>query len=170
MKIHLLVFLLCTAGVSAQTSTPAPAYLALGPLDRNGDQRLDLPEFLAAGAPAVAARFAGIDTNRDGTLSGAEVETARAASEARIRRLASDDPERAEYAAMPAFTDMDSDGNGHLDKAEFGAAQEKSLRQRFQRLDEDGDGLLSETEFATARRRFLERVGRPDQPKPGPPE
>ena len=161
MNTLLLILLLLANGASAQTSAPAPAYLSLGPLDRNGDQHLDLPEFLAGGAPAVASRFAGIDTNRDGTLSEAELAVARTASEERLKRLAEDDPGRAEFAAMPAFPEMDHDGNGRLDRAEFTAAQEKSLGQRFRRLDEDGDGRLSEAEFTAARRRFLEQVGRP---------
>jgi Ca2+-binding EF-hand superfamily protein len=165
-KITLLLIALWGAllsTTSAQTSAPAPAYLSLATLDRNADQQVSWMEFRAMGARAVAARFAGIDTNRDGALSPAEIEVARAASAERLRKLAPDDPVRAEYAAMPTFVEMDADGNSRLDPAEFGAAQERSLRQRFQRLDADGDGALSTAEFEPARKRFLEQVGRPPE-------
>ena len=163
-RILPLLLLLAGAPAFAQTSAPAPAYLAFASLDRDADQRLTVAEFLAAGAPAVAQRFAGIDTDHDGTVSPAELEVARAASEARVRKLAADDPARREYAAMPAFADMDQDHNGRVDPTEFAAAQEASLRQRFQVLDQDGDGVLSEHEYEAARRRFLQQVGRPPEP------
>ena len=144
----------------AQTSAPPP-YLALNRLDRDGDQQVSEQEFLAAGEAGLAARFAGIDTNHDGALSPREIEVARAASEARLRRLAADDPERAEYAAMPAFDALDADASGSVEPSEFAAAQQSSLRLRFKRLDENGDGLLTESEFEAARRRFLMQVGHP---------
>lgn len=166
LRTLLIACLLATAA-HAQTSAPPP-YLSPPRLDRDGDQRISMAEFLAAGAPAVAARFAGIDTDRDGTLSPAELDTARTASEARFQALALDDPARAEYAAMPAFDELDGDRNGRVDRAEFTAAQEKSLRRRFQVLDLDGDGSLSEREFEPARRRFLEQLGRPREAVPAP--
>lgn len=157
------LMLACAAlDAGAQTSAPPP-YLALTRLDRDGDQRVSEQEFIAAGAAGLAARFAGIDTNRDGALSPAELDVARAASEARLRRMAADDPARSEYAAMPAFEALDRDANGRVDPDEFVAAQQVSLRQRFQRLDENGDGLLTEAEFEAARRRFLNQVGRPPE-------
>ncbi len=146
----------------AQTSAPLP-YLALSRLDRDGDQQVSEQEFMAAGEAGLAARFAGIDSNRDGVLSPKEIEVARAASEARLRRLAADDPERSEYAAMPAFEALDTDASGSVEPSEFAVAQQRSLRQRFQRLDENGDGRLTEIEFAAARRRFLNQVGRPPE-------
>ena len=163
MNARILTVLLLLGGsvARAQTSAPAPAYLSFASLDGEADQRLTVAEYLAAAAPAVAQRFAGIDANRDGTLSPAELEVARVASEARLRKLAADDPARREYAAMPPLADMDRDHDGRVDPAEFAAAQESSLRQRFQVLDQDGDGVLSEAEYEAARRRFLEQVGRP---------
>lgn len=166
--LFLMFRVLCIAALMgitarAQTSAPLP-YLSRARLDRDGDQRVSEAEFLAVGAAAVAARLAGIDTDRNGTLSRTELASARAASEARFQALALDDPARAEYAAMPVFEELDVNRDGQVDKDEFWSAQEKSLRRRFQVLDHDGDGMLDEAEFDPARRRFLEQVGRPKDP------
>ena len=163
----LLITILLTGAAHGQTSAPLP-YLSLPRLDRDGDQRISVDEFLAAAAPTVTARFTGIDTNRDRVLSRSELDTARAASETRFQALALDDPARAEYAAMPTFEELDTDRDGRVDRAEFATAQEQSLRRRFQVLDRDGDGSLTGPEFEPARRRFLEHLGRPRETAPAP--
>lgn len=158
--LRFLFVLLLVAKATGATNEALP-YLGLARLDRDQDRRVSETEFLAAGAREVAQRFSGIDTDRSGFLSASEIESARLASEERLRRLADDDPERGEYASMPGFPDMDLNRDGRLDAREFAQAQEKSLRQRFQLLDADADGFLSASEFERARSRFLQQVGRP---------
>jgi Ca2+-binding EF-hand superfamily protein len=157
-------FLFVAGAAQAQTSTP-PAFLSMATLDRDGDGQVSPAEFLTAGAPAVAQRFNGMDTDRSNDLSPAEVEAARVASEERLRRLTEENKGPNEFAVMPAFADLDTNGNGRISKEEFVQAQEQSLRRRFQVLDRDGDGILREEEVADARKRFFQQVGRPSDTK-----
>lgn len=159
-----LALLFATGAAHAQTSAP-PAFLSLTTLDRDGDRQVSLAEFLTAGAPAVAHRFNGMDTDRSNDLSHEEVDTAKAASEERLRQLTADGDGTKEYAVMPAFAELDRDANGRVSKDEFARAQEQSLLRRFQVLDRDGDGMLQEDEVEAARKRFFQQVGRPADTK-----
>jgi|GEM_PF-4805985 hypothetical protein len=165
LRPFLISVLLFTAGTApAETSAP-PAFLSLATLDRDGDQQVSLTEFLTAGAPAVAQRFHGMDTDQSNDVSPSELDAARAASEERLRQLTEKNEGPNEFAVMPAFAALDTNGNGQISKEEFARAQEQSLRRRFQVLDRDGDGMLREKEVEAARRRFFQQVGRPADTK-----
>lgn len=155
----LVACLLLSADLATAATSAPPAFLSFTSLDRNGDLHISLPEFLAAGAPSVLARFQGMDTDRNLELSPAEVETARAASKERLEKLAAG-TEHA-YPLVPAFSELDTNGDGAVSRTEFVTAQESSLRRRFQVLDRDGDGRLQAEEYNEARRRFFQQVGQP---------
>jgi Ca2+-binding EF-hand superfamily protein len=170
LRLLIVAIALAGPGLRAEESAGGPD-LAFGAvdLDRNGE--LSPEEFLQHRARSLQLRFAGMDRNRDGSLSPGEIDPARRASEARLHRLAPEDPRRAEFESMPDFADMDQNQDGRIDADEFAAAQKASLLRRFARLDTDGNGALSAAEFEAARDRFLRmlaprRPGRPGEAGP----
>ncbi|SIN86561.1 EF-hand domain-containing protein [Vannielia litorea] len=93
---------------------------------------------LAAPALAQGQGFDRIDSNGDGRISRAEVDTLR----------------------LMIFDRMDADGNAVLTRAEVEAAQEAARArmqrgsQRLWRQDADGDGQLTRAEFSSRARGF----------------
>lgn len=72
-----------------------------------------------------------------------------------------DSPGPGAAGRMAALAQMDTDGDGQLSLAEFSAARQARLAERFAAMDSDGDGLLSAAEMAQAReeRRDDRRAG-----------
>lgn len=106
---------------------------ALARRDRDGDGALSQTE-----APKrFAARFAQLDANRDGRLTGPELQAGRLAVKA----------ERGPEAARPGRTRLDADRDGVLTRAEA----DLRVQARFARLDADHDGFITVDERRTAR-------------------
>lgn len=125
------------AAFAAQPSAPAPGAHAdffqhmLQKMDRNGDGRISLDEYLAE----AGAKFKSIDSANKGRIDAADI----AASPAAIARI----DRRAERLVRR----LDSSGAGYVTADEFAAAAQK----RFARLDRNGDGRLTPDELATHR-------------------
>lgn len=119
------------------------------------------------GRTSPAERFAAVDTNGDGAISRAEMETRRLEQFAKIdansdgaltqaemdaaaeQRKAERETRRTERMAA-RFSEADTDGNGTLSIDEF---EPGSGADRFDRLDTNQDGLLTKAEMETARDR-----------------
>jgi len=125
------------AAFAAQPSAPAQGAHAdffqhmLQKMDRNGDGRISLDEYLAE----AGAKFKSIDSANKGRIDAADI----AASPAAIARI----DRRAEHLVRR----LDSAGAGYVTADEFAAAAQK----RFARLDRNGDGRLTPDEFAARR-------------------
>lgn len=65
-------------------------------------------------------------------------------------------------ARPPAFSDVDTDGDGRVSLSEFQErhAKRMTVEERFARMDADGDGYLTETELAAAGRKHGPRERR----------
>jgi Ca2+-binding EF-hand superfamily protein len=121
--------------------------------DANGDGAVSRTEFVAR----AEARFARLDTDRNGTLSRDE---RRAGRPDRGRRMAG------------MIQRLDKDGDGKLSRAEFAAGAERRwsrmsarsgaaapdrasfdqrIADRFSRLDRNGDGFVDQAELAAMR-------------------
>ncbi|HVJ02029.1 MAG TPA: EF-hand domain-containing protein [Sphingomonas sp.] len=110
---------------AAAQDRPGGRMAALFP-DPNGDGATSKDEMLAASD----ARFAGLDTNKDGKLSTAEI-----AAVGRGGRM---------------LTRADSDGDGQVTQAEARAA----AVTRFDRLDANRDGRVDQAERDAMRQRM----------------
>ncbi|SOB87757.1 EF hand [Sphingomonas guangdongensis] len=138
-------------GVAATAQQTSPRVRA----DANGDGAVSRAEFVAR----AEARFARIDTDRNGSLSRDE---RRAGRPDRGRRMAG------------ALQRLDSDGDGKLSRAEFATGAERRWQRmgarpdtaapdrasfdqrtaaRFSRLDRNNDGFLERAELAAMRNR-----------------
>lgn len=133
--------------------------------DSDGDDKLSLDEFTAAGpqgggakGPDPSQMFAKLDSDGDGAVSKDEFTTAfsKFGSEAKSALL----------DAQELFANADSNGDGSLSEDEFAASAPKgpppggpppgpppsgdsaSASDIFDELDANGDGSLSEDEFA----------------------
>ncbi len=141
--------------------------------DSDGDDKLSLDEFTAAGpqgaqgsggakGPDPSEMFAKLDSDGDGSVSKDEFTTAfsKIGSEAKSALL----------DAQELFANADANGDGSLSEDEFAASAPKgpppgghggpppggpppsgdstSVSDIFDELDADGDGSLSEDEFA----------------------
>ena len=104
-------------------------------LDTNGDGRVTAAEMESM----AAERFATADTNGDGLLSRDELIAAAAASA----------EERRERHLDRMLERRDANGDGLLSPDEMGGGERRA--RMFERLDSDGDGAISEEEFAEAR-------------------
>jgi len=126
---------LLTLSAAATAAPPATAPAApdhfqhmLQKMDRNGDGRISLDEYLAE----AADHYRSIDAANKGRVDAADIASSPAALE-RIDR-------RAEHLVAR----LDSAGAGYVTADEFAAAAQK----RFARLDRNGDGRLTPDEFA----------------------
>ncbi len=103
-------------------------------------------------AATSAGWFERLDSNRDGKISRAELQTSISRRFGLLDTDRSGTISRNEYAARktspdragPSFDQLDADRNGILSVAEFSAP----VLWRFARLDGDGDGSLSRLETA----------------------
>lgn len=145
------------AGTVLAALCAAPASARTG----EGQDRFAQPQTRAAVAAHVEARFARLDSNRDGFVTRDEV---RARTEARReqrgeRRAISADRRGGGGGGMMAgfgvraFAAMDKDGDGRIALAE---AQSGAL-QRFDRIDSNRDGTISPEERQAARAAWMER-------------
>lgn len=153
----LALLVLSRAGAEESASPASSMSFATIDADRNGQISLD--EYTSYRKPFSTQRFRGLDRNRDGAIDPAEYEFAREKSEARLRQLVPDDPQREEYASVPPFTEVDTDHDGAIRPDELDVAQQAALNKRFTKMDTNGDGVLSLSEFDLARRRFLQLLG-----------
>lgn len=108
---------------------------------------------LTAAAQTGAARngLGGIDANRDGAITRAEAEAARAELFARLDRDSDgqlDASERTTNQGARVSAYADADGDGGLSRAEF-MSQPYRI---FEQADADADGALSQSELAAVRR------------------
>ncbi len=83
------------------------------------------------------------------------------------------DPSKMQEMRQQRFTEMDADGSGSVDKAEFSAvAQErtdamhgsKSVDEMFAEIDTDGDGAITQSEmdsFAETMKQKMQAMGPP---------
>ncbi len=140
--------------------------------DSDGDDKLSLDEFTAAGpqgaqgsggakGPDPSEMFAKLDSDGDGSVSKDEFTTAfsKIGSEAKSALL----------DAQELFANADANGDGSLSEDEFAASAPKgpprggpppgpppssgdtaSVSDIFDELDANGDGSLTEDEFAAA--------------------
>jgi hypothetical protein len=93
-----------------------------------------------------------IDTNRDGAITRAEAEAARADLFSRLDRDADnhlDEAERSLGEGARVSADADADGDNRLSRNEFMGQPYRV----FDRLDLDSDGVLSAAEIEAARPR-----------------
>ena len=126
---------LALAGVAMAQQTPGAR---LG--DTDGDQRISREEFLAR----HLERFDSGDQNRDGTVTGEEMQAAHAARRAEMR------------GRMFERLDADSDGAIGVTRAEA----EARATAWFARMDANGDGYVSaEDRQARRERRHEARRG-----------
>ncbi len=110
---------------------------------------------------ARAARFAAADTNSDGKLDAAEMLAQATAMQAEhmaqmLEQMKSAAPKR--IAHMMIELDANSDGFLTVDEFETGRAD-----KMFAHLDADGDGVISSDEAATMRRQMHDRMGGGDR-------
>ncbi|PWS37260.1 hypothetical protein DFH01_10415 [Falsiroseomonas bella] len=115
---------------------------AFGRADTNGDRQVSRDE----GWTWLSARFAEIDTNRDG---GVTVEEFRAYAQQRMggRTPPAEMRERAEQRGMGMFRALDVNGNGSITLEEIRPFAEAMFRAR----DTNADGQLSRQEVMPRR-------------------
>ncbi|WP_189988514.1 EF-hand domain-containing protein [Thalassobaculum fulvum] len=106
-------------------------------MDADKDGKVTAAEMQAA----RAARFAAIDANGDGKLSVEEMDDARKAQ--RLERL----------QRMVVW--LDADGDGMLSAAEYDPRKGRMMA----RMDDNGDGAVSMEEMRDAGKRFHHRSG-----------
>lgn len=133
--------LLLAAGLIGLTSAAAPANAHRGlrhfdRIDADKDGKVTRAEFDAA----RAARFAGIDANKDGALEVSELRAWRRTWPSRMRDT--------------RFKALDSDADGKIGADEF-VAQRK---EAFARIDADKDGTVDKAEFDAAFEKMRERM------------
>ncbi|MBL0140809.1 MAG: EF-hand domain-containing protein [Betaproteobacteria bacterium] len=103
--------------------------------DTNGDGMISREEAQAS-LPRLAANFDAIDANKDGFISLAEIEAARAA--------------HGPAGRGEGWKKWDTNGDGKLSRDEV--ANAPRLAQEFDALDTNKDGFLSAEELQNARR------------------
>ena len=135
---------------------------ALTAISANAHDRaapIDLDELKAK----AQERFAAVDADGDGRVSGPEFEAADVTPEPRFGRQGRGDrrqfrgPRRGDNSAE-VFVEADTDDDEQLSKAEFEAVPDAvrrlAKRRLFNRLDKDDDASLSSDEFPSAYNRF----------------
>ncbi len=159
MKLHTLILSsLAFAGAAGTLALSAHAEQIRGnqserleALDTDGDGDISRAEV----DTARQARFAEADANGDGAISEAEFTTAMEAraSERRARRQAS------------AFTRADANGDGVISMDETGGR----IDAMFEHVDADGDGIITAAEREVAKSAMRERSGEGRRGRRGPP-
>ena len=134
--------LLLAAAAVGLTAAAAPADAHRGlrmfrQADADKDGKVTRAEFDAA----RNARFAGIDTDKDGTLEVSELRAWKRTLPSRIRDA--------------RFKALDADGDGSIGGEEY-VAQRKAA---FAGIDANKDGAVDKAEFAAAFEKFRSRMG-----------
>ncbi len=131
---------LLIASSLAALATGAPAQTAQAAKEPQSITRADLQKRLAA-------RFAQMDSNRDGSLTRAEVEANRASFMKLTKAVVARELQK-------DFTASDTDKNGKVTLAELTAAapaaRKASAGKAFERLDSNKDGGVSLAELTAA--------------------
>ena len=99
----------------------------------------------------MQGQFAAIDANKDGTVTSAEVESARTKAVAAI----------AQRRAETAFAELDSDKNGSLSPAEFAKLIKpagKLPASPIMTLDANKDGRITAAEYKTGMEARFARI------------
>lgn len=129
--------LLAIALLAASSATPGAS---APPGGQGTGQPLSRSQFIAE----MASEFRGIDTDRNGQLSAAEIERFQ-----RERALA-----QAQERNRVMFAELDTDRNGQLSKSEFSKmsapAPAPSAQPMLGRMDMNRDGQVSKAEHQAA--------------------
>lgn len=138
MRTLPLLLAAAAVGLSA-VAAPAAAHRGLH-LFRQADADKDGKVTRAEFAAARNARFAGIDTDKDGVLEVSELRAWKRSWPSRVRDA--------------RFKALDADGDGRIGAEEF-VAQRKAA---FAGIDSDKDGAVGKAEFDAAFEKFRERM------------
>ncbi len=138
-----LIATCCPIAALAQGAAPAtagkgPAMVWIGDLDANHDGRITAQE--AAAVPAIAQSFAGMDANKDGSLTMTEVRLA-------WRAMAMNAAQATVPGRMAAYAKADANHDGKLTADEAKAGMPR-IAANFKSLDTSKDGTLSKEEVA----------------------
>ena len=150
MKLRLITLsILSAAGLAVALPAGAMHHdkleAAFKSADKDGDGTLDKEE--AKAMPQVAKNFDALDTDKDGTVSMAEV---MAGAKGKMKGKARDMRERMKSmheAGKEKFAAADKDGDGTLDKEEAKAMPR--VAADFDKIDADKDGTVSMEEIHT---------------------
>ena len=147
MRKTLLTLMLAasaTASAASAQTAPVPAPRAPMRQDANRDGVTTRAEAIAQ----ADARFAQMDTDRDGRVTGGEMRAYRAALHDRMvasgRDVPVPPPGGGKHDGMGRR--MDPNGDGSVTREEF----EARALKRFDRIDANHDGMIDETERANA--------------------
>jgi hypothetical protein len=110
-------------------------------LDKDGDGKITVDEFVAMSAERAKMRFERADADKDGKVTEAEMNTVRSAM---ASRPAGDDRARPE---VPKFADLDTNKDGVILLDEYTAALKGKAVERAKEMDKNGDGILSKDEL-----------------------
>lgn len=139
MRSLSLLLAVAAVGLTA-ASAPASAHRGLH-MFRQADADKDGKVTQAEFAAARNARFAGIDTNKDGALEVSELRAWKRTWPSRVRDA--------------RFKALDGDGDGKIGVEEFVAQR----REAFAGIDADKDGAVDKAEFDAAFEKFRSRMG-----------
>lgn len=168
LTLALAVGGLAAAAGNAQSADAGPGAMRPprgGPMmhaDANGDGVITHAEAIAD----AEARFAAMDTNKDGRITPDEREAAREAMRARFRERAGavgDAPPPPPPGMGPEGRGGDRDGDRAISRADY----IKRAIERFDRMDANHDGKLDSGELARMRPMRGPRGGG-DMPPPPP--
>lgn len=181
-KLHILSLAVAAALASTLAIAQTTAPRAHAKPDANGDGVITQAE--AAKFPKLGERFAQLDRNKDGKLSGDELPMHRKGARGHdggMRKLDTDHDGRISRAEMQAgqatwaerFDRMDVNKDGYLDRADLQARMAARRAECFAKADTDKNGQLSRAEFdrmGQACGRSHGRVARMahGSPNPGP--
>lgn len=142
MKKLPIITAVAAVGIAALGVTVASAqHRGLDAADTDGDGAISLAEFEAAHAARVRERFARMDRNDDGLLSGDELKHDRRGRHPGPRGRHHPDPER-------MVEHLDTDGSGGVSLAEMDGRRMMPTADEFYAADKDGSSELDAAELA----------------------